>query len=336
MNARLLEFIEKSVIGPLLGDEEVTDVSYNGTSLYYQHNRLGRKKSDIELSPQDATDFIRQIANLSEQEFSFSSPILDVSVGRYRVNAVHSSITRVGDDKGVSFSIRLASETSRVESDREFMDEEARKILERAVKERASIIIGGAAGSGKTELQKYLLGKVDRYSRIIVIDNINELEHIRINADIDVTSWHVNRKASESTFEALIANALRSNPDWLIVSEARGREMASVLLSAMTGHPIITTLHARSIKSMPRRIARLIQLADPAQKAADILRDVYAHFAYFVFLEMENGDDGSIRRRLKEIAKVDEESSELVLIYQRGKGGKEKSPGLPETVPAAA
>ena len=74
--------------------------------------------------------------------------------------------------------------------------------------------------------------------------------------------------------DELIKNALRSNPDWLVVAEARGKEMNQVLTSVMTGHPIITTLHAKSVNAIPKRICRMIMQADNTQSYDDIFDDV--------------------------------------------------------------
>ena len=47
MNERLLSYIEDSFLSPLLHDPEITDVSYNGVSIFYVHNEKGRLKSNI-------------------------------------------------------------------------------------------------------------------------------------------------------------------------------------------------------------------------------------------------------------------------------------------------
>lgn len=329
MNAELLTFIEHSFVANFIKDKEITDISYNGKDLYYQHNRKGRLKSlEVQLNPLMANNFIRQIANMSDVQFSYSSPILDVSVSRYRINAVHSSITRVGDEKAISFSIRIGALESRVEGDKKFMPDDIEKVLLNAINSGKSIIIGGMTGSGKTELQKYLLAKLPKYSRIIVIDSIRELEFLRREEDLDITSWNVNPKIEDSSFESLIANALRSNPDWLIVSEARGKEMASVLNSVMTGHPIITTMHAKSIDAMPHRIVRMVQLGKTNESYEDISDDVFEHFDYFVYLKKDIDKDGNIVRRIDSIANASR-ANQLKIIYKYGtsttKKVKEKS-----------
>ena len=83
MNTRLLDFIENSFMSSLLKDPEVTDVSYNGVSFFYVHNEKGRLKADIKATTEEVIDFIRQVANLSERQFSYTIPTLDVSIGKY-------------------------------------------------------------------------------------------------------------------------------------------------------------------------------------------------------------------------------------------------------------
>ena len=70
---KLITFIENSFLYELIKDEDITDISFNGYSLYYLHNFKGRKESKIKISNTDAKDFIRQIANLTEKQFSFCS-----------------------------------------------------------------------------------------------------------------------------------------------------------------------------------------------------------------------------------------------------------------------
>ena len=157
MNERLLTYIENSFLRPLLEIESITDISFNGESIFYMDNILGRRKFKETITPEQAMDFIRQIANLSERQFSVTSPTLDITVSKYRINAQHSSVVKLRDIKTVSFAIRIAPKEIRVKDDKKFMDAKAKKILLDALKEKNSIVISGPTGSGKTELQKYLI-----------------------------------------------------------------------------------------------------------------------------------------------------------------------------------
>jgi hypothetical protein len=73
-------------------------------------------------------------------------------------------------------------------------------------------------------------------SRVIVIDNVEELDLVK-NPKIDLSMWLVNESVKDASFSALIKNALRNNPDYIMVAEARGGEMLAALVSAMSGHP---------------------------------------------------------------------------------------------------
>ena len=192
MNDKLLNYIENSFLKDLLKDDGITDISYNGKNIFYLHNKKGRLKAETTVDTNEVLDFIRQIANLSEKQFSYTIPFLDVSVGKYRINAVHPSIVRVKNDKSCSFSIRIGSEESRVLNDYDFINEKCRKYLDSAIRDEKSIVIAGETGSGKTELQKYLLLNLHNNARVIVIDNIEELEYVRINDDLDLTSWQIS------------------------------------------------------------------------------------------------------------------------------------------------
>ena len=96
--AKVIEYIETSFLASLINDEEITDISFNGSEFFYVSNSKGRNKSVISVEYQLVKDFLRQIANLCEQQFSFTNPILDVSVGKYRINATHQSIGKMFDD----------------------------------------------------------------------------------------------------------------------------------------------------------------------------------------------------------------------------------------------
>lgn len=316
MNERLLSFIETSFLKPLLDVDTITDITYNGVSIFYMDNNLGRRKSNIVITSDKAIDFIRQIANLSERQFSFTSPTLDISISRYRINAQHSSIVRVGDEKSISFAIRIASKEIRIKNDDVFLDDDSREILFNAISNKKSIVIAGPTGSGKTELQKYLISNLEDYSRVIIIDNVQELDYVRFNPNLDVTSWQISPSIPQGNAQELIRNALRNNPDWIVVAESRGKEMSDVLNAVMSGHPIITTLHARSAEMIPHRMLRLVQMNNHEDKAEDILTDIYEHIDYYVYLERKISKDKKVVRYVDSIASIDE-NHQLKTIYKK-------------------
>lgn len=313
-----IEYIENSFLKPLLEKEDVTDISYNGESIFYQTNEWGREKSTILVNDDEVGAFLRQMANLSEKSFSYSTPILDISFGRYRLNAVNRSLARRNNKKCFTFALRLASPY--IKLDKDFFSGEDEKILLSLLENKESIVIGGLTSSGKTELQKYLISKMLPSSRVIVIDNLEELDLIE-NDRIDLSTWLTNENIKGASFQSLIRNSLRNNPDYIIVAECRGGEMLDALTSAMSGHPIITTVHALDIEGMPDRLARLAMLGNERLYKEEILDDLAHHIHYYVYVEKEVEKSGMIKRYIKSIGRYEEKKKTMEIIYERRKEG---------------
>ena len=91
---KAVSFLEDSFLRDILKVPGVTDISYNGKDIYFLCNYYGRKKAAIKVEVSEVKDFIRQLANITEKQFSYQSPYLDVSIGKYRINATHQSIAR--------------------------------------------------------------------------------------------------------------------------------------------------------------------------------------------------------------------------------------------------
>lgn len=301
MNERLKNYIDNSFLSALLKNDNITDISYNGKSLYYLDNENGRVKSDIIVDENIVKDFVRQIANLSEKQFSFQEPHLNISIANYRFYALHSSLCRYNYEKVTTFSLRKTSNAPKITDESSFLNNKLICLFETLIANHISIVIGGETSSGKTEFQKYLISKIEKNSRVIVIDNILELDSLHKYLDIDLVIFENNEDFIFSNAKNLIKASLRNNPDWLIVAEARGEEMIDILLSSMSGHPIITTLHSLSAKTIHERMAMLIMLNDKKFNYENILKDLYVHFPIAVQIEKYITSEGKVIRRIKEV-----------------------------------
>ena len=319
-NEKIVSYIENSFIGELTKNEDITDISFNGMSIYYMDNKKGRKESDIKITNNDAKDFVRQIANLTEKQFSFQNPILDVTAGKYRINAIHGSIARYEEQGVVNFAIRIASDKPRITDESGFLTKELISLINKLIISGITIVIGGVTGTGKTEFQKYLLNKMKPATRVIVIDNVLEISQKVINNNIDLNIWQFDDRNASVGIQTLVKNALRSNPDWLIVAESRGGEMLEILNSAMTGHPIITTIHAFSVKNMPYRLARMVMMNDKKSNYEDVYNDICNNFPIYFYLKRKIDKKGQVMRYIDSIAYIDPDGKEyLIYSHQDGK-----------------
>ncbi|MCR4561884.1 MAG: CpaF/VirB11 family protein [Bacilli bacterium] len=310
-------YTENSFLKDYLFLDGVTDISYNGSALFYTTNYLGRRKAKTSPSEKEVGDFLRQIANLVERQFSYTSPVLDVSFGRYRLNALFMSIVRKANKKTYSFAIRIASEEIKIHEEDPFFGGDSAMILKSLIEKGESIIIGGKTSSGKTELEKWLISIMKENTRVIVIDNVEELDLID-DPKLDLTTWIVNEGVNGGSFSGLIKNALRNNPDYIVVAEARGEEMLDALISAMSGHPILTTIHAQDILSMPDRMVRLAMMANKRNEKKDLFDDIAHHMRYYVYLEKKEEEDGTMNRYIDSIGVLDENTHQMNFLYKRG------------------
>ena len=141
--ARAIYYIENSFLKSLLFDEDITDISYNGADIFYVSNLEGRKRSDIVIEQQTARDFLRQIANIAEQQFSYTNPYLDVAIDKYRINATHQSIGKINNEDVVTFSIRIASIKPRIDDNSDFFTPLLVELVKVISLSHKSIVIGG-------------------------------------------------------------------------------------------------------------------------------------------------------------------------------------------------
>ncbi|MDY4848718.1 MAG: ATPase, T2SS/T4P/T4SS family [Bacilli bacterium] len=325
-----LTYIKNSFLKDLLNDENVTDISYNGQDLYYVHNLYGRRKADINISLEQAKDFIRQIANISMKQFSFQNPLLDVSIEKYRINAVHQSIGRYLYQPVVTFSLRIGSEKILIDN-KGFITDEMYALLKALLDNNISLVIGGKTGVGKTELQKYLLSIMEDNTRVITIDNVLELNNIPSN-NLDLTTWQIDERFINNSIQDMVKNALRNNPDWIIVAEARGKEMLEILSSALTGHSIITTIHALDIENMPNRIVSMIRMNDMKFSLDSLYKDIYHHLPIYIYLSKDIDQEGRVHRYIDSVMEITDDGEPNYLYRSTNKKYGKVSPSLAKRI----
>jgi type IV pilus assembly protein PilB len=133
------------------------------------------------------------------------------------------------------------------------MEDDDRMRFEHAVRStQGAILVTGPTGSGKTTTLYAGLTEVNTPERTIV--TVEDPVEYELDG---VKQVQVNPKAG-LTFAAGLRALLRSDPDIVMVGEIRDRETAQIAIeSALTGHLVLTTLHANQA---PLAAARLIDM----------------------------------------------------------------------------
>ncbi len=130
------------------------------------------------------------------------------------------------------------------------MSDTSRGALERAVNQPfGSVVVVGPTGSGKTTTLFTCLQMLNTPDRQLT--TIEDPVEYRIDG---LDQIEVNVRAG-LTFANGLRTVLRSDPDVLLVGEVRDEETAQIAFrAAMTGHLVLTTLHAQTAAAALQRL----------------------------------------------------------------------------------
>jgi pilus assembly protein CpaF len=209
------------------------------------------------------------------------------------------------------------------------------QLLKTLIESKANIIISGATGSGKTELQKTLVGFIPNHHKITLIEDTRDSHLKMLYPEKDINSWrtlkeyHREKQISEHD---LIKAGLRNNPDWILVSETRGIEAYEMLESALTGHSILTTIHANSAAQIPSRLIRMICRG---YKLNEFLlgKDIVSSLRFGIHMQTVYTEQG-FKRFIKEIVEFigfNENGATVNPIYQCSRSLNEVSKEYEDT-----
>src|SRR3954463_6584814 len=137
------------------------------------------------------------------------------------------------------------------------------EFLARAVRARATVLVCGGTGSGKTTTLNALSTFVGETERIGPTGAAAELR-LRQPHVVRLEARPPNLEGQgEVTIRRLVRNALRMRPDRIIVGEVRGPEALDMLTALSTGHDgSLCTVHAGSPTEALRRIEVLALMSD--------------------------------------------------------------------------
>ncbi len=130
-------------------------------------------------------------------------------------------------------------------------------------------IISGPTGSGKsTTLQRILSGEIIEAEGKLHVLTIEDPVEYPIEGAVQTAVTNAGSEDERSrAFAAAISNAMRLDPDTIMIGEVRDRATAqNALRASMTGHQVWTTVHANSALAI---VDRLLDLGLPASLVAD-------------------------------------------------------------------
>lgn len=233
-------------------DENVTDIRFNGSELIINTPDSKYRYEGV-VTESEIESLVTKFAHSGKKQIDSGHPILDVQLGKIRLNAIHKTNAPYGS----SMSLRI-SKSSLVFRDYHFpiAPHAVRKLLLAFVKSHFSFAVSGETGSGKTELQKYLVSPIPFEEAIFVIEEIPETHLKELYPEKDITS--VAEQGGNATMSELMVASKRNNATWVIQTETRDKEAYQVVKIMTSGHNIIFTLHAKSVHAIPYVLTSMI------------------------------------------------------------------------------
>src|SRR3954454_18831730 len=173
--------------------------------------------------------------------------------------------------------------------------------LASCVRARATVLVSGGTGSGKTTTLNALSGAIPDGERIVTIEDAAELR-LRQRHVVRLEARPANVEGrGEVTIRTLVANALRMRPDRIVVGEVRGGEALDMLSALTTGHEgSLSTVHANSPADALRRLETLALMAGVGLPHAAIREQVGT--AIDLVVHQARAADGA--RRIESVAEV--------------------------------
>jgi pilus retraction protein PilT len=115
------------------------------------------------------------------------------------------------------------------------------------------ILIAGRTGAGKTTTLASLIGYLNKIINGVIISIEDPVEYIQEKGQCIIKQRELGRDTF--SYSSALRNALRQNPDVLIIGEVLdGETMELVLTAAESGTLVITTIHSASVTQVLDRI----------------------------------------------------------------------------------
>ncbi|RXZ72190.1 TadA family conjugal transfer-associated ATPase [Agromyces albus] len=300
-----------SVLGalePFAAAGPVTDLFVNGAfGLWIDRGAGAERASAWSADEAEVRSLAVRLIARGGRHIDEATPAVDVRLRRgIRVHAVLPPVSSSGTlisvrvPRAAGFSLAALARAGMLDA-----AQEAR--LREAVAARENLLVTGAGGTGKTTLLSALLGEAPARERIVVIEDVAELQVAHQHV-VGLEARQANLEGSGRVgLDALLREALRMRPDRLVVGECRGAELRELLAALNTGHDGgAGTLHANSLADVPARLEALGSIAGLSPDA--VARQTVSAFDLVLHLERAGG-----KRRLAQLGRFRQDGDRLAV-----------------------
>jgi pilus assembly protein CpaF len=175
------------------------------------------------------------------------------------------------------------------------------RFLAACVQAKATILISGGTGSGKTTMLNAMSRFISEDERIVTIEDTAELQlQQRHVVKFETRPPNLNKEGGINQ-RILLRTALRMRPDRIIVGECRGAEALDMLQAMNTGvEGSMSTVHANTPRDAFSRLETMVMMADLEIPTRVILQQLAS--AIKVVVQVSRLQDGS--RKIVSVSEV--------------------------------
>ena len=241
---------------PVMRDPANEDIHVIGPhECHVDHDVFGMLETTIDFgSPEQFDSWLRNMGERMGDPVSDSDPIVDSTLpGGSRINIIYSDDVSL---KGPSLTIRQGQETPLSINQITHwgtLSPELAAYLWLCLENEQTVFVVGETASGKTTTLNASLSFIPSDSKIYTAEDTAEVIPPHNTWQQLLTREGAGEGSSDVDMFDLVAAALRSRPDYIIVGEVRGAEGRMAFQAAQTGHPVMLTFHASDIVSMIQR-----------------------------------------------------------------------------------
>ncbi len=189
------------------------------------------------------------------------------------------------------------------------------RFLAACVQAKATILISGGTGSGKTTMLNALSRFIPEEERIVTIEDTAELQlQQRHVVKFETRPPNLNKEGGINQ-RILLRTALRMRPDRIIVGECRGAEALDMLQAMNTGvEGSMSTVHANTPRDAFSRLETMVMMADLEIPTRVILQQLAS--AIKLVVQVSRLQDGTRKiLSISEVLGVKDEKVDLQEIF---------------------
>ena len=240
---------------PVMADPMNEDIHVIGPqTCNVDHGVFGMLETTVEFGELDEfRNWIRNMGERMNSPVSDSDPIIDSTLPNgSRINIIYSDDVSI---KGPSLTIRQGEDVplSIFQITKwGTISPELAAYLWLCMENEQTVFVVGETASGKTTTLNSMFSFIPRDHKIYTAEDTSEVMPPHDNWQ-QLLTREGNGEGSDVDMFDLVAAALRSRPDYIVVGEVRGAEAQMAFQAAQTGHPVLLTFHASDIVSMIQR-----------------------------------------------------------------------------------